>query len=149
MPDTQDAESAHKTSMGLAASRVRHYHLNKTQSNMQKYLRNYTVFEALRKKIISDRPRRNTAIKTGVFLPLLEPIRGTDRAQSLEMGDDLHTVGSQERFLHPEARVARVELMDLVCEKLGLSRTRRSYAALSRLHWVFGQVLCMLWKTDV
>ena len=141
MHDTQDAESAHKTSMGLAASRVRHYHLNKTQTNMQKYLWNYTVFEALRKKLISNHPRRCTTIKTGVVLPLFEHIRGTDRGESLEMGDDLHTVRSQERFLHPEARVARVELMDLVCDQLGLSRTRRSYAAMSRLHWVFGQVM--------
>ena len=138
--DTEDAEAAHKTSMGLAASRVRHYQANKTQANMQNYLLHHAVFEALRKRIVLNRPRRCVTYKMGIQLPLLECIRGLGPAQPVRMGGDLHTVTSQKRFLHPEARVARVELMDLVCDLLGLSRSRRSYAALSRLSWSFGQV---------
>ena len=138
--DTEDAEAAHKTSMGLAASRVRHLQINKTQSNMQNYLCHYTVFEALRKKTMRNRPRRHTKSKKNITLPLLECVRGMGPPLPVQMGVDLHTVASQKRFLHPEARVARVELMNLVCEKLGLSQTLRSYSALGRLRWSFGQV---------
>ncbi len=41
--DTQAAEAAHKTSMRLAASRVRHLNVNKTQTNMLEYLCKHTV----------------------------------------------------------------------------------------------------------
>ena len=138
--DTEDAEAAHKTSMGLASSRVRHFQINKTQSNMQEYLCHYTVFEALRKKTMSNRPRRDTTFKEHITLPLLECVREMGPPLPVQMGVDLHTVASQKRFLHPEARVARVELMNLVCEKLGLSQTLRSYSALGHLRWYFGQV---------
>ena len=126
--------------MGLAASRVRHLQINKTQSNMQNYLCHYTVFEALRKKTMRNRPRRHTTSNKNITLPLLECVRGMGPPLPVQMGVDLHTVASQKRFLHPEARVARVELMNLVCEKLGLSQTLRSYSALGRLRWSFGQV---------
>ena len=133
--------------MGLAASRVRHFQINKTQSNMQDYLCHYTVFEALRKRTVRNTTTRNRPRKNGVTLPLLECVRGVGPPIPVQMGTDLHTVDSQSRFLHPEARVARVELMNLVCEKLGLSQTLRSYAAFGRLRWSFGQVckIVYLW----
>ena len=69
------------------------------------------------------------------------------------MGDQLHEIGHQERFLHPEVRIARVELMDLVCDRLGLSKSRSSYRLLNRLKWKFGQKLtttsnATFWATD-
>ena len=139
--DTEGAEAAHKISMRLASGRVRHFQVNKTQSNMQEYLCKHTVFEALVKTIPAlNRTSRPVVIKTGVQLPLLERIPGGGTYE-VEMGTDLAAVDTQKRFLHPEVRVARVEIMDLVCDKLGLTKTRKSYTALGNLRWSFGQVL--------
>ena len=50
-------------------------------------------------------------------------------------------------------RVARVELMDLLCDRLGLPKTRVSYRDMNRIHWRFGQKFTLpsnvhLWVTD-
>ncbi len=83
--------------------------------------------------------RRSLVITSGVKLPLMEVIRGVGSFK-VEMGNNLEAVDTQKRFLHCEARIARVELMDLVCDKLGFPKSRRSYRALGRLTWSFGQV---------
>ena len=139
--DTEAAEAAHKTSMGLASLRVRHLSDTKTHSNMLQYLCYYTTFEQLKLKIpaFNSTAKRRLLIRPGIKLPLMEFIRGVGTFK-VEMGDNLQSVDTQKRFLHCEARIARVELMDLVCDKLGFSKSRRSYAALARLQWSFGQV---------
>ena len=142
MHDTEGAEAAHKTSMRLAANRVRHLQVNKTQSNMQDYLCNHALFEALKETTAPfNLPTRPAVLHAGVHRPLQERIRGMTGVYTVEMGENLAAPDSQKRFLHREARVARVELMELVCGKLGLSNTRRSYRALGELRWTFGQVV--------
>jgi len=108
---------------------------------MQNYLCLHTTFEQLKLQVpaFNNIGRRSLVIKPGIKLPLMEIVRGVGSFK-LEMGQDLQAVDTQKRFLHREARIARVELMDLVCDKLGLPKTRRSYAALGRLTWSFGQV---------
>ena len=140
--DTQAAEADHKTSMGLASLRVRHFDPNTTQSKMLSYLCRHTTFEQLKQKIPELNPplRSDPKYQTGVLLPLLEAAPGRGGTRIVEMGEDLAAVNTQKRFLHPEVRVARVEIMDLVCDALGISKTRRSYAALGKLTWSFGQV---------
>ena len=108
---------------------------------MQNYLCLHTTFEQLKLQVpaFNNIGRRSLVIKPGIKLPLMENVRGVGSFK-VEMGQDLQAVDMQKRFLHREARIARVELMDLVCDKLGLPKTRRSYAALGRLTWSFGQV---------
>ena len=68
------------------------------------------------------------------------------------MGDDLLDPQLQRRFLHPEVRLARVEILDLLCLKLGMATTRQSYRVMQRLVWTFGQKLVTpnttFWSTD-
>ena len=50
-------------------------------------------------------------------------------------------------------RVARVELMDLLCDRLGLPKTRVSYRDMNHINWSFGQKYTLpsnvhLWATD-
>ena len=101
------------------------------------------MFEQLKQKISVLNPplRRDPKYRTGVLLPLLEVAPGRGGTHHIvQMGEDLAAVNTQKRFLHPEVRVARVEIMDLVCDAFGIPKTRRSYAALGRLTWSFGQV---------
>ena len=46
---------------------------------------------------------------------------------------------AQQKFLHPDVRVAVVEVLDLMCDKLGLPHTTVSYRRLQTLDWVIGQ----------
>ena len=78
-----------------------------------------------------------------IHCPLVQHARGADGkvvAMEVQMGPNLASINAQRQFLHPEARVARVEIMDLVCDKFGLPKTRRFYTALANLDWNFGQV---------
>ena len=140
--DTEAAEAAHKTSMSLASRRVRHLSNAKTISNMLHYLCYHTTFEQLKLLVpaLNNQVKsRSPVTKPGVKLPLREVVSGVGSFE-VEMGEDLEAVDTQKRFLHSEVRVARVEMMDLVCDKLGISKSRRSYAALGNLKWSFGQV---------
>ena len=49
--------------------------------------------------------------------------------------------------------MARVELMDLLCDRLGLPKTIASYRDMNRVQWSFGQKFTLpsnvhLWATD-
>ena len=59
----------------------------------------------------------------------------------------------QQGILHAEARVAHVEVMDLICNKFNLPCTLGSYARLGLLHWSFGHQLVrrdgsIFWSTE-
>ena len=60
----------------------------------------------------------------------------------------------QSSILHPQARIARVELLDLLCDKMNLPKTIQSYKRLQNLHYQFGQKLVRegdgktFWATD-
>ena len=146
--DTQASEASHKTNMGLASRRVRHGRGNVTQKNMQEYLRFHTLCLELKSlhntRQVRAKPRRSTPrIKQGVTQLLYE----------LHMGGDLTTVPVQQHFLHSELRIARVELLDMLCDKLGMTRTNTSYSQLQCLNWTFGQKLTRsngvtYWATD-
>ena len=70
----------------------------------------------------------------------------------VELGDDLRNTHVQSRFLNAEARITRVELLDLVCSKFNLPRAASSYMLLSSLNWTFGHKLTLrsrsYWVTD-
>ena len=68
--DTEAAEAAHKTSMGLASLRVRHLSDAKTHSNMLEYLCLHTTFEQLKHKIpgFNSTSGRSLTSKPGITL---------------------------------------------------------------------------------
>ena len=95
---TQSVEAAHKVSAKLAALRVRHLHVNKTQSSMTAYLCNHIIFEEIKNlqpPVIVLRP--NARLHTGVRIPLLSP---DNDIVTMETGAGFDNVRFQTSFLH-------------------------------------------------
>ena len=133
---TEAAEAKHKTCMRLSSQRVRHFRPNLTQKSMLDYLRRHTMFEALL-QMQTPPPVRTTRCPQDVSILL--PLR-FDSGYVL-MGRDLQTVQRQQQFIHPEVRVARVEILDMLCERFHLCKTRQTYSCMNGLQWTFGQKL--------
>ena len=155
---TEAAEANHKTCMRLASYRVRHLGDEKTKSNMMDYLCWHNVFQELQQLHFPPIPPRLVASSSEklIKVPLREVIRsedGTTTLQVVSMGDELSSVQQQSRFLHEQVRVAKVELLDLLCEELDLHMNVESYNLLATLDWKFGQHLVApggrsYWSTD-
>lgn len=120
---------------------------------MLQYLLRHYLFESLRiEQSVPTVTRRHVPPTHLVLLPL-PPIETREGGQrTVRMGSALHETKNQLRFIHPQVRLARVELMDLLCGRFGLGKTRQSYQLLSHLKWTFGQKLVMsnatFWATD-
>ena len=156
--NTQSSESAHKHNMHLASTRVRHLEANKTQSEMSRYLRNNHLFREMN-KIVNSNPQTGTPRVYSVS------IRGNPLWELNEYGDRVPTTMRvqpdlpfsdprfQKQFLHREVRLARVEIMDLLCAQLGMPSTRESYTRFEDMDFHFGHSLrymdgSQLWGTD-
>ena len=142
--NTQAAEAFHKICMKLAVARVRHSHANKTQESMLQYLQYNLLFDTISQERLQGKPKRKYGSRTrtcSVRLPL-----------KVNFGPNFLDAAVQRRFLHPEARVAVVELLDLLCDKFVIPRTRASYTILQNLDYGFGQKLIVdgniFWATD-
>jgi len=157
---TEGPEASHKKSMRLAALRVRHFRDNVTHDSMIQYLCYHNVFQEMVRQGFATshitRPYNFKPVKDSVRVPLQTILRGA-RARcsfsSVKMGSNLDDPGVQSQFLHPEARIARFELLDLVCQTLNMPTTRPSYRLLERLDWFFGHKLVnsvgdVYWATD-
>ena len=151
--DTEAAEAVHKVCMREPSKRVKHGRPNRTKESMLQYLRRRNLFEVL----LWAQPQRVTRTRVGSLVPRLSlPLTffGTEQLQRpLSMGTDLADPDSQGQFLHPEVRIARVELMDLLCDRLGMPKSRASYEKMNGLEWSFNQKLVMpsgytYWATD-
>jgi len=146
--DTEGSEASHKTNMGLASQRVRHRRDNVTTTNMHNYLCSDVMYQGvscLHERSVSQNHKShiNRSIKHGV----------RSFVSTVHMGDDLTSSRAQKYFLHPQVRLARVELLDMLCDKLQMSKTRESYSMLQCLSWTFGRKLVMpngvvYWATD-
>ena len=142
---TQAAEASHKLNMHRASLRVRHLDSNRTQASMLKYLCWHSVFEGLSLRMSGpEKKKRN--LTCGVKHTFSTTV-------STLHGSRLHSMAFQRSFLHREARLAGVELLDLLCEKFRLPKTRYSYTTLNALHFTFGQQLVRedgrtFWSTD-
>ena len=122
---TQAPEACHKISMQLASARVRHVSANTTRNNMLQYVYRHHLFEELRLNHFQSPPGREgpPPIRESFGVPLIDFCTG----QRVTLGSDMRPAATQGLFLHPEARIARVELLDLVCEKFSLPKTISSY----------------------
>ena len=149
---TEAAEAKHKTCMGLASHRVKHLRQNHTQNAMLRYQQRHCLFELMHQQEVLRAEGRKQYFppKFKILLPL--QVHTIDGPIPVTMGDMLHTVEQQESFLHKEVRIARVELMDMLCSRLELAKTRLSYNIMNRLQWSFGQKLVTssktYWSTD-
>ena len=143
--DTEAPEGFHKTVMSLSANRVRHYGVE-TQNSMRNYLLHHLLFTNLKELLfpveVHDRPPK---------LGIHKCLTGST-AVPVFMGIAMASVANQTAVLHPEARVTRVELMDMVCTEVGLPLRLSSYTLLGSLEWNFGQKLVtrdqVYWATD-
>jgi len=153
--DTESAESYHKICMKRCSHRVKHHRQNKTQQSMMDYLCRTKLFDAL-KRFLPCQVTQTRLKQTGMQLrspPLLPSCTNPNQLHPIVMGGNLANTRSQQLFLHPEIRVARVELMDLLCDKLGLPKSISSYRKLNSVEWNFGQHLVLqtgtaYWATD-
>ena len=139
---TQAAEAYHKKCMKLPAERVRHFasSSNWTAANMQNYLKNNYLFNEMSTQLPCPASRVN--ITQGLGKPL-----------SCDMGTNFNTRAVQQTFLHRELRIARLELMDMLCNRLNLPRTAFGYNLLQSFKFHFGQQLTrsdgnVYWATD-
>ena len=152
---TEAAEAHHKISMRLAANRVRHLRQNQTQGSMLSYLRRHVLFSTLLQdqSCPTPAPSKSCTPTCGIVqLPLVTTACPRAGRKPCTMGFNLHEVRNQQRFIHPEVRLARVELMDLLCDRLGLPKSRATYRRMNQLEWKLGQKLIMphgtYWATD-
>ena len=119
--DTEGAEAYHKTCMRLASQRVRHLESEgrTTDDSMRQYLLRHLLFSTLHEIVYPPAMgNTNRPPQIGVKKPLRHLIDG--QVRPVFMGRNLASVASQSRILHEEVRIARVELMDLVCTELAL-----------------------------
>lgn len=127
---TQGPEACHKLVMRRAASRVRHLRPNTTKESMLKFLFFHHMFEQLRIRFLPEtRSRQRTRNSPAVRELLVDPITGGP----VRLGQDVHTSATQSQFFHTEVRVARSELLDLVCDKLLLPKTIATYQVSERM----------------
>ena len=140
---TQAAESSHKVNMHLASQRVKHGCVNVTQEAMLQYLCRHRVFEQMR---VRSRAAPHTKTpKPGVGALIRTPCD--------EHGVCYASLAFQRSFMHREVRLSGAEFLDLVCDKLGLPKSRNSYRLMKSLRFQFGQKLTTadgmtLWGTD-
>ena len=152
LADTQAAEAFHKHCMRLPSERVRHLGARRTQQAMLRYLMKNLVFAELKDLVLpTGEGRPPPTPHPGVRLPLQFVHRG--RVCNVAMGRSLTAVVTQRSMLHEEVRLARVELLDLMCAKFDMPRTQYSYAIFECVDWTFGQKLILpggkqLWATD-
>ena len=149
---TQRAEAAHKVCMHKAVQRVRKLHNNKTQRSMMLYLLNDYLFQELKTQFPGfEKSVVKKTLRAGIKVPLLT---NSGSVMVMHMGRlRFHNARFQTTFLHQEVRIARVELMDLICHWLGLPQIRQSYALLEGLKYEFGQKIVredgsIFWATD-
>ena len=148
---TQAAESHHKHCMKLPSQRVRHLTAARTQTGMQEYLKYTYLFSEMEQELPSFAPPRQRTPSSGMSFELSIKVDG--QWKPLSMGSDFAQVEVQQSFLHPELRIARFELLDLLCDYLHLPKNLNSYRSLQNLDYAFGQKWtrsdgAVFWATD-
>lgn len=150
--DTEGPEAYHKTCMRLAAQRVRHLETRgrTTHDSMRQYLLRHLLFTTLHEVVYPPEMEGRPPPKIGVKKPLRQLI--ANQVRPVLMGPNLASVAMQSQILHPEVRITRVELMDLLCGLLEIHACPSSYTFLESLEWTLAQKLVtpdrVFWATD-
>lgn len=144
---TQSAESVHKLCMHLASARVHHRDLSSTKSAMLRHLLLRYLFEDMQQ--LDTRPRLPPLRRLNLRTP---PHGVRCELCRFDTAEKFTEQSFQEKFLHRQARIAKVELMDLLCDKFEMSRSLGSYERLEQFRYFMGQNLVRrdgmkLWST--
>ena len=128
---TQAAESYHKLCAKLPSERVRHLHRKKTQLNMLEYLKSNSLFEVMSR---TPTARQLLEVSPTIGCPLLISMDAYDST-----------------FIHPEVRITRAELIDMMCMELNYPGDQAPL--FTTLQYRFGQKLTrrdgrIFWATD-
>ena len=142
---TQGPEASHNVNMHLASLRVRHSDENGTQDSMLRYLCRLQIFDTLKQEVCPPSTRSRTS-KPGIRVWMTSTF-------PYNLGSIPGAAKYQQAFIHSEARVARGEFFDIICQHLGMPQTRASHLKLSALRFEFGHQLVVkdgrkFWGTD-
>lgn len=123
-----------------------------THQARNSYLKRNELFQNVRRDMGFDEQTFYAARVARTSKPLLLPGYTKDIIP-VTMGPNPARPENQRSILHPNVRIGRVELLDLMCTAFNISQTRRSYARLGNLLWAFDQRLKMTdgtiyWATD-
>ena len=95
---------------------------------MLKFLFMHHLFENLRDLLFhTETSRKRTNDTPTVRVLLIDPIT----KEAVTLGHELRAAVAQGQFLHAEARITRSELLDLLCDKLMMSKTIATYQVFS------------------
>ena len=108
---------------------------------MQQYLK-YTYLFGDMLRDATPNTRVQSKVCSGVSVPI-----------ATHMPDEILSPKDQQRFLHPQIRLACFELLDMLCDQLRMRKTVASYRLLRTCHFQFGQKLTLsdgeiYWATD-
>ena len=134
---TEAAEAALKGVFRHPLSRVKHSEENVTHTAITNYLCQDLLYRDLTPVFLPPTAVQRKPYAPGVSLPYRIKVAG--HVQEMSMPAPFVSVRAQQKFLHPDVRVAVVEVLDLMCDKLGLPQTTVSYRRLQTLDWVIGQ----------
>ena len=134
---TEAAEAALKGVFRHPLQRVKHQEQNVTHDSMSRYLCNDLLFRALKPIFSPDKTHAPRLYPSGVSNPFTRLVTGKPR--QVTMGKSFLSTQAQQVFLHPDVRVAVLEVLDLMCDKLKLPKTTVSYRRLQLLDWSLGQ----------
>ena len=134
---TEAAEAALKGVFRHPLSRVKHSEQNVTHASITNYLCQDLLYRALKPVFLPPTVVQSKPCTPGVSMPYRIKVAG--RVQEVTMVPPFVSEPAQQKFLHPDVRVAVVEVLDLMCDKLGLPHTTVSYRRLQHLDWVIGQ----------
>ena len=123
-----------------------------TCNAMDAYLRRNELFNHLTRDMGLNEGHFYAARVCRTTKPLLLSGYSADDI-AVTMGPNPERAENQRSILHPNVRIGRVELLNLMCTAFGIPHTRRSYALLGKLLWAFDQRLKMTdgtiyWATD-
>lgn len=148
---TEAAEAALKGVFRHTLLRVKHSEQNVTHHLMSNYLCHDLLFRSLKPIFRPDKPVQRRQFPPGVSVPYKRAVSGV--IQHVTMDTSFVSSRAQQMFLHRNVRVAVVEVLDLMCDKLKLPKTTVSYRKLQDLDWVLGQKFVrpdgeIFWSTE-
>ena len=147
---TESGEAKHKYVQKQAALRVKIGDAVQTQGSMLNYVKHNLLFGELATQLLQPRAVKPVVRRSGVAA-VTYPLKNDSGRVGL--GTNFKSTANQAKFIHPSVRLARFELLDLLCDKFGYEKTRNSYDVLECLSFSLGQKLVLpngdvYWATD-
>lgn len=134
------SEQAHKVFIKLAAQFARVYaSLNQSQNSMFNWVNEHALFKAVirfgkQSRTVNSRRRK----KTRKTIALRDPLSYSEHWSGQPVRNNRLPVRWETQFLSAQVRLTNMELMRLLCSKLGITDSTRAHVLLAqRLRWEF------------